>query len=77
MLTSMTGEPSRSMTLNGQWTMSFLTSASSNRRPMRRFASKTVWRGFMAAWFLRGRKSEHNLVSVRPVAPAFRPSFSQ
>lgn len=37
----MKGEPSLSMTENGQWDMSFLTSGSSNLRPIRRLASKT------------------------------------
>lgn len=32
--------------------MSFLTSESSKRRPIRRLASKTVLMGFMADWFL-------------------------
>lgn len=35
--------------------MSFLTSASSKRRPINRLASKTVFRGFMADWFLAAR----------------------
>ena len=37
----MNGEPSLSMTVKGQWDMSFFTSGSSKRRPMRRLASKT------------------------------------
>jgi hypothetical protein len=40
------------MTLKGHSFMSACTMGSSNLRPMRRLASKTVLIGFMAAWFL-------------------------
>ncbi|ESS64158.1 hypothetical protein TCDM_07867 [Trypanosoma cruzi Dm28c] len=39
------------MTLKGQCFMSDCTTGSLNFRPMRRFASKTVFVGFIATWF--------------------------
>lgn len=42
---------SSSVTLKGHDSMSFFTVGSSNRRPMRRLTSKTVFVGFIAAWF--------------------------
>ena len=50
--TSMTGLPSTSITLKGQVFMSFWTDSSSNLLPIKRLASKTVFLGFKAAWFL-------------------------
>eukprot|EP00411_Alexandrium_monilatum_P113403 CAMPEP_0175688006 /NCGR_PEP_ID=MMETSP0097-20121207/28662_1 /TAXON_ID=311494 /ORGANISM="Alexandrium monilatum, Strain CCMP3105" /LENGTH=192 /DNA_ID=CAMNT_0016995017 /DNA_START=107 /DNA_END=685 /DNA_ORIENTATION=+ len=49
-LTSIMGlPPSPRTTLNGQCFMSACTAGSSNFRPMRRLASKTVFEGFLAA----------------------------
>ena len=39
-------------TVNDQWRMSSCTTGSLKWRPMRRLASKTVLRGFIATWFL-------------------------
>merc|ERR1719240_1500162 len=43
--------PTPDVTLNGQCFMSLWTALSVNFRPMRRFASKTVLKAFMATWF--------------------------
>ena len=42
---------SSSVTLNGHDSISFLTVGSSNLLPIRRLTSKTVFSGFIAAWF--------------------------
>jgi len=51
--TWITGLPATpDVTLKGQCFMSLCTALSVNLRPMRRLASKTVLKAFMATWFL-------------------------
>jgi hypothetical protein len=52
-VTSMSGlSPVPDLTVKGQCAISDFTDASVNLRPIRRFASKTVFVGFAAAWDL-------------------------
>ena len=51
-VTSISGLPSGpAFSVNGQCFMSLCTDGSSNLRPIRRFASNTVFVGFIATWF--------------------------
>jgi hypothetical protein len=48
----MTGLDFRSITVNGKCFISDWTVGSLNSRPIRRFASNTVFSGFDVSWFL-------------------------
>ena len=60
--TSILGFSLSLMTLKGQYFLSSLTTGSSKRRPIRRLASKMVFMGLEATWFLAPSPTSRSLL---------------